>query len=365
MRYHRQADGGRGGGRAGQQRPKAEALAAAIEHWRDSRQDGGGSIWRRCTTGCGGSMATTAACARCSGTGGGRIRRRPIRARRRVETPAGAQAQVDWAHFPAVIVGDEAVDLVALHMVLSWSRQEAIVWARSKDMLVLARLPHRLLRAAGRRAGDAAGGQREDGDRPRRRRLGHDQPDLPALCGADEVPRRCLRAAPAAAQGQGRAPGARPPRAPSIPTAGASATSARRPASASRRSPPACTSSAAFLASFKAEKPTSRRTTFQGQTTGPRGGAQHCCGMRSRRSWGAHALSAPTVCTNGQVPLTASTRDTPLGGAEGCGNDHAADGLQEDLPRSDGSIRPGVVHRPTKLTLTSEAGSAPAGPSSV
>lgn len=42
---------------------------------------------------------------------------------------------MDWAHFPAVIVGDEAVDLVALHMVLSWSRQEAIVWARSKGML--------------------------------------------------------------------------------------------------------------------------------------------------------------------------------------------------------------------------------------
>ena len=143
------------------------------------------------------------------------------------------------------------------------------------------------------------------------------------------------------------------------------ATTARRPASASRRSPPACTSSAAFLASFKAEKPTSRRTTFQGADHGPRGGAQHCCGMSSRRPWGAHAFGAPSVCTNGQVPLTASTRDTPPGGAEGCGNDHAADGYQEDLLRSDGSIRPGVVHRPTKLTLTSEAGSAPAGPSSV
>ena len=48
-----------------------------------------------------------------------------------VETPARAQAQVDWAHFPAVIIGDAAVDLMALHIVLSWSRQEAIVWARS------------------------------------------------------------------------------------------------------------------------------------------------------------------------------------------------------------------------------------------
>jgi hypothetical protein len=76
-----------------------------------------------------------AACARCSGTGGRVYPAPAVRARRRVETPPGAQAQVDWTPFPAVIVGDEAVDLVALHMVLSWSRQEAIAWARSKDML--------------------------------------------------------------------------------------------------------------------------------------------------------------------------------------------------------------------------------------
>jgi hypothetical protein len=58
-----------------------------------------------------------------------------IRARRRVETPAGAQAQVDWAEFPGVVLGDEVVDLVALIVTLSWSRKRAVVWARSKDML--------------------------------------------------------------------------------------------------------------------------------------------------------------------------------------------------------------------------------------
>jgi transposase len=58
-----------------------------------------------------------------------------IRARRRVETPAGAQAQVDWAEFPGACLGDEVVDLVALVMTLSWSRKRAVVWARSKDML--------------------------------------------------------------------------------------------------------------------------------------------------------------------------------------------------------------------------------------
>lgn len=58
-----------------------------------------------------------------------------VRARRRVETPAGAQSQVDWAAFPGVVVGGERTDLVALHMVLSHSRYEAVVWSRHKDLL--------------------------------------------------------------------------------------------------------------------------------------------------------------------------------------------------------------------------------------
>lgn len=58
-----------------------------------------------------------------------------LRARRRVETPPGAQAQVDWAHFPRVIVGGERTDLLALHMVLSHSRREAVIWSLGKDQL--------------------------------------------------------------------------------------------------------------------------------------------------------------------------------------------------------------------------------------
>jgi transposase len=113
---------------------KAAAHAMAIEHWR-SRQEGDRinlaalHTWLRVEHGYDGSLRSVQ-----------RYWKRAypapvIRARRRVETPPGAQAQVDWAHFPGVILGDEAVDLVALHMVLSWSRKEAIVWARSKDML--------------------------------------------------------------------------------------------------------------------------------------------------------------------------------------------------------------------------------------
>ena len=59
------------------------------------------------------------------------------RLRRRVETPPGAQAQVDWAHFPGIVVGGVSQDLVALHMVLSWSRKAAIVWSDTKDILPL------------------------------------------------------------------------------------------------------------------------------------------------------------------------------------------------------------------------------------
>lgn len=58
-----------------------------------------------------------------------------LRARRRVVTPAGAQSQVDWAHFPDVVLGGERTDLLALHMVLSHCRHEAVVWSFGKDML--------------------------------------------------------------------------------------------------------------------------------------------------------------------------------------------------------------------------------------
>lgn len=58
-----------------------------------------------------------------------------LRARRRVETPPGAQAQVDWAHFPRVIVGGEEVDLFALDLELSFSRFGALIWSPRKDQL--------------------------------------------------------------------------------------------------------------------------------------------------------------------------------------------------------------------------------------
>lgn len=59
----------------------------------------------------------------------------PRRARRRAETPPGAQAQADWAVIPRMIVGGERMTLQAFHMVLSHSRGEAVLWAHDQGQL--------------------------------------------------------------------------------------------------------------------------------------------------------------------------------------------------------------------------------------
>ena len=59
----------------------------------------------------------------------------PVRARRRVETPPGAQAQVDWAQFPDLLIGGQRRSLHAFHMVLAYSPHDAIVWMPAEDQL--------------------------------------------------------------------------------------------------------------------------------------------------------------------------------------------------------------------------------------
>jgi transposase len=113
---------------------KAAAVAPAIDHWRQAQGEGPINLallhdWLVSEYGYAGSLRSIQRY-------WARIYPAPaIRARRRVETPPGAQAQVDWAHFPAVVVDGVARDLLALHMVLSWSRKTAIVWSQTKDML--------------------------------------------------------------------------------------------------------------------------------------------------------------------------------------------------------------------------------------
>ena len=116
------------------QLPKAAPVAAAIDHWRQMQDEGPINLavlhaWLVSEHGYSGSLRSIQRY-------WARTYPAPaVRARRRVETPPGAQAQVDWAHFPAIVVGGIAQDLVALHMVLSWSRKAAIVWSETKDML--------------------------------------------------------------------------------------------------------------------------------------------------------------------------------------------------------------------------------------
>jgi transposase len=57
------------------------------------------------------------------------------RARRRVETPPGAQAQVDWAEWPCVSIAGRAVYAYEFHLRLSHSRYGVRVWAPRKDQL--------------------------------------------------------------------------------------------------------------------------------------------------------------------------------------------------------------------------------------
>ena len=58
-----------------------------------------------------------------------------LRARRRVETPPGVQAQADWASFPGVWVGGMRGDLLAFLLTLSFSRAWALVWNERKHLL--------------------------------------------------------------------------------------------------------------------------------------------------------------------------------------------------------------------------------------
>ncbi|HEX5011355.1 MAG TPA: IS21-like element helper ATPase IstB, partial [Planctomycetota bacterium] len=135
VRYHlaRQAAGATDG--RVRQVSKATAFATAIEHWLDAQAEGAPISlaalhdWLVAEHGYPGSRRGLQRYVR-------RHHAPPrLRARRRVETPPGAQAQADWAEDRGVILAGEVVTLYAFHLVLSHSRYEAIVWSRRKDLL--------------------------------------------------------------------------------------------------------------------------------------------------------------------------------------------------------------------------------------
>jgi transposase len=113
---------------------KAAAVVGAIEQWREAQADGAINLaalhdWLVSEHGYDGTLRSV------QRFWAKHYPAPAIRARRRVETPPGAQAQADWAHFPNVVIGGTATNLVAFKMVLSHSRKDAIVWSESKDML--------------------------------------------------------------------------------------------------------------------------------------------------------------------------------------------------------------------------------------
>jgi transposase len=148
VRYRlRRLASGAADGRAAKRR-SVEPWAEAITHWMAS-QSGGVNLqvlhaWLVAEHGYGGSYKAVQRFVRA------RYPRPKLRARRRVETPPGAQAQADWAVFPRMAVGsDGRRDLYAFHLVLSHSRREAIVWSERVNELAWLHVHNEALRRLG------------------------------------------------------------------------------------------------------------------------------------------------------------------------------------------------------------------------
>ncbi len=145
-RLARRAEGARD--RRAEKPRAADGCAEAIAHWMAS-QSGGVNLrllyeWLVAEHGFAGSYKAVQRFVRA------RYPRPKLRARRRVETPPGAQAQADWAVFPRMAVGRDGLrDLYAFHLVLSHSRREAIVWSERVDELAWLSVHNAALRRLG------------------------------------------------------------------------------------------------------------------------------------------------------------------------------------------------------------------------
>jgi transposase len=139
VRYHCRRQG-QPDGRKDKPR-KAEALAQAIEHWVQqpppAPTDGPQRPvnvralydWLRSEHAYAGSYKSVLRFLRACYP---KPRLRPFR---RVETPPGAQAQVDWGEFAGIDLGDGPESLYGFVLVLSHSRKEALIWCRRMDQL--------------------------------------------------------------------------------------------------------------------------------------------------------------------------------------------------------------------------------------
>ncbi|MCA9759530.1 MAG: hypothetical protein KDA27_27290, partial [Candidatus Eisenbacteria bacterium] len=134
VRYHakRLAEGATDGRSKQQQR--AEAWSSKIEYYLEALDDEPLNLtelheWLCEEHGYGGSLRSVQRYFRKHYPGPKK------RARRRIETPPGAQAQVDWAEWPKLLIGGRQVYGYEFHMRLSHSRYGARVWSPRKDQL--------------------------------------------------------------------------------------------------------------------------------------------------------------------------------------------------------------------------------------
>lgn len=148
VRYHvrRQASGAEDGRRG---KPhKAAAWHEAITSWLGAQGGGPTNLvalhnWLRDEQGYPGSARSVQRYMRSAFPAPAR------RARRRIETPPGAQAQVDWAVFGTVPFVDGPRDLYALHMQLSHSRYDVVIWSERKDQVAWLHCHNEALRRLG------------------------------------------------------------------------------------------------------------------------------------------------------------------------------------------------------------------------
>jgi transposase len=146
VRYHRRRlTSGAVDGRS-RQRHLAEEFAPAIAHWLE-QLDGGGPLnlaalheWLVSEHAYPGSLRSVQRYFRAH------YPRPRIRARRRVETPPGAQAQADWGEFRKVPLAGRLVRLWLFALKLSFSRYTAFVWSRSADQLAWHRVHNEAFR---------------------------------------------------------------------------------------------------------------------------------------------------------------------------------------------------------------------------
>jgi transposase len=115
---------------------RAEALSAVIEAWIRPQLDAQRAVnlaalhaWLGAEHGYTGSRRSLERYVRA------RYPRPRLWARRRIETPPGAQGQADWAEYPRVRIAGVELDLHAFHLVLSHSRRGAVIWSEREDLL--------------------------------------------------------------------------------------------------------------------------------------------------------------------------------------------------------------------------------------